>query len=134
MSLVLIFLGLSALHWVWAVQGTNNLDGFVPQIDGKPAFRPGRLATTAVAMLLLAAAAVCASQAQLFGWPRWPFARLCVWVLLVAFLLRAIGEFRLVGFFKRVRGTRFARLDTWIFSPLCLVISVLCGLLLRSTS
>ena len=136
MSLVLVstLLGLSALHWVWVVRGTGNLEGFVPEIDGKPAFEPGRLVTAGVALLLLAAAAVCASEAQLFGLPRWPLARLGVWTLLVVLLLRSIGEFRLVGFFKRVRGTRFARLDTWVFSPLCLVISVLCGLLLRSTA
>ena len=30
----------------------------------------------------------------------------------VVFLARAVGDFRYVGFFKRVRGTRFARLDT----------------------
>ena len=41
-----------------------------------------------------------------------------------AFLLRAIGEFRYVGFFKRVRGTRFAFWDTCLFSPLCLGIGL----------
>jgi hypothetical protein len=33
---------------------------------------------------------------------------------------RAIGEFKYVGFFKRVRGSRFARRDTLLYSPLCL--------------
>jgi hypothetical protein len=41
----------------------------------------------------------------------------------LVFLVRAVGEFKLVGFFKRVRGTSFARWDTWLFSPLCLGIS-----------
>ena len=40
----------------------------------------------------------------------------------VAFLARAIGDFRLVGFTKRVRGTRFAELDTRLLSPLCVCI------------
>jgi hypothetical protein len=35
------------------------------------------------------------------------------------FGLRAIGDFRYLGFFKRVTGTRFARADTLIYSPLC---------------
>jgi hypothetical protein len=42
----------------------------------------------------------------------------------MAFLLRAVGEFRLVGLFKRIRGTAFARWDTWLFSPLCLLIAL----------
>ena len=35
------------------------------------------------------------------------------------FLARTVGEFRLVGVFKRVRGTPFATWDTWLFTPLC---------------
>jgi uncharacterized protein DUF3995 len=41
----------------------------------------------------------------------------------IVFMVRAIGDRRYVGFFKRVRGTRFARLDTRIYSPLCLALS-----------
>jgi hypothetical protein len=37
--------------------------------------------------------------------------------------LRTIGDFRLVGVFKRVRGTRFARLDSIAFAPLCLLLA-----------
>ncbi len=53
--------------------------------------------------------------AALFKWP--------VLILGFVFLVRAVGEFKLVGLFKRVRGTSFARWDTWLFSPLCLGIS-----------
>jgi len=131
--LVLVFIGLSGLHWYWVVGGAGELTGFVPEIDGKAAFEPGKIATSAVAILLLLAAAVCASQAELFGVPRLPIARIGVWVLLVVFAARALGEFNLVGFFKRVRHTQFGRRDTWLYSPLCLVLSVLCGALLHST-
>ena len=51
--------------------------------------------------------------------------RIGIWVLAVVLLLRAIGDFRYVGFFKRVRGTPFAELDTRFFSPLCLALSAL---------
>ncbi|MBX3325917.1 MAG: DUF3995 domain-containing protein [Nitrospira sp.] len=50
-----------------------------------------------------------------------------VWLtraLAVILLLRAIGDFRLVGFWKRIRKTRFARLDTAVSSPLCLVLAI----------
>lgn len=131
--LVLAFSGLSVLHWIWVFRGTGDLTGFVPEVDGRPAFVPGRLATAAVALLLLLAAGVCASQAELFGLPRLRVARIGVWSLLVLFFARGLGDFRLVGIFKRVRDTRFGRRDTWIYSPLCLVLSGLCALLLHAT-
>jgi hypothetical protein len=49
----------------------------------------------------------------------------------LAFGLRAVGDFRFVGFFKRVRGSVFARRDTWLYSPLCVLIGVLAASLAR---
>ena len=49
-----------------------------------------------------------------------------VWMsygLALGLLARAIGEFRYVGFFKRVRSSRFAELDSLVYSPLCLMLS-----------
>jgi len=46
------------------------------------------------------------------------------WGLASVFLARAIGDFRFVGFFKRVHGSRFAHWDTALYSPLCLVIGL----------
>ena len=40
------------------------------------------------------------------------------------FALRALGEFRLLGFFKHVRGTRFVTMDSFVYAPLCLVLAV----------
>jgi hypothetical protein len=55
-----------------------------------------------------------------------PMRVLCwlMWVLAFVVVARAVGDFRLVGFFKRVTGTRFARLDSAVFSPLCAAIAV----------
>jgi hypothetical protein len=47
------------------------------------------------------------------------------WVLVVLFALRAVGDFRYVGFFKRVRGTPFGRRDTIAYSPLCAILALL---------
>jgi hypothetical protein len=38
--------------------------------------------------------------------------------------IRAIGDFKFVGFFKVVKSTSFAANDTWIFSPLCLILAL----------
>jgi hypothetical protein len=39
------------------------------------------------------------------------------------FALRTVGDFRLAGVFKQVLGTRFARWDDLLFTPLCFLLS-----------
>jgi hypothetical protein len=36
----------------------------------------------------------------------------------------SIGDFRLMGFFKSVTGTRFGTRDTWLYSPVCLLLGL----------
>ena len=45
-------------------------------------------------------------------------------LLATLFALRAVGDFRYVGLFRRVRGTPFARWDQWLFTPLCVSIAL----------
>ncbi len=52
------------------------------------------------------------------------------WLISLIFFLRAIGDFRYVGFFKKVRTTDFAYRDRWYFSPLCSIIATM-GVLLE---
>ncbi len=51
--------------------------------------------------------------------------------LAAGLLARAVGEFKYVGFFKRVRGSRFATLDTLVYSPLCLLLAIGVALVAR---
>jgi len=46
------------------------------------------------------------------------------WTLAVMFGVRAIGDFNRVGFCKKIEGSLFATLDSTLYSPLCLVLSV----------
>jgi hypothetical protein len=124
-----LFIVLAAAHFYWAAGGGSDLDGFVPTDGGRPVLTPGPLASAAVGVALLAAALVVACRAGLLcaGLPAW-VARIGIWVLAAVFAARAIGEFRYVGFFKRVRDSRFARRDTRLFSPLCAAIAVAAAL------
>jgi hypothetical protein len=124
--LVAIFVALAALHFFWAAGGGAGLDGVVPSAEGRPLFTPGPIASVAVGAALLAAALVVACRGGLFcvGMPEW-MARVGIWVIAALFSARAIGDFRYAGFFKRVRGTRFAQRDSWVFSPLCVLIALL---------
>jgi hypothetical protein len=39
---------------------------------------------------------------------------------------RSVGDFRLVGLTKRERESAFARNDTWLYTPLCMLLSAGC--------
>lgn len=113
-----IFALLGLLHFYWALRGGSGNGAAIPEIDGVPAFTPTKAATVAVGLVLLFTAAIVLLRVE----------------LLMAgaagvLVLRAIGDFRLVGFFKRVRGSRFARLDTLLYSPLCLALGTALALL-----
>jgi hypothetical protein len=123
--LVVVFATLCAWHVYWAAGGRRGAKNAVPEVGGKPTLNPGPTATLVVAALLAAAAAVVAMRSGLVpgegALPR--LVRLSTWSLAAVFALRAVGDFRTIGFFKAVRGTGFARYDTALYSPLCLAIA-----------
>ncbi|SRR5579871_181614 len=124
-ALVAVLSALAVLHVYWSVAHSVASSATIPEVEGRPAFRPSRLGTFAVAIALFAAAALVAIAGQLApAWLQVPFARLLTVTLGLVFLARAIGDFRLVGFFKKVRGTTFARLDTLLYAPLCALVGV----------
>jgi hypothetical protein len=110
---------LGFIHVYWALRGKIS-SASVPESDGKPAFTPSRSATLLVAFTLLFSAYVVAASGRLVDSPleHWP--RVATFGLSIVFLVRSLGDFRLVGFFKRPSTSRFARLDTMFYSPLCL--------------
>ena len=125
-TLGLVFAALGLVHVAWAFGGlAGGLAAVVPERDGAPLFRPGRLASLTVALLLfLAAALVLARGGVLSSLGQPAIATLGCWTIAMVMLARAVGEFRYLGFFKRVRGTRFARWDTRLYSPLCLALAI----------
>jgi hypothetical protein len=124
-AICVVFVTLGLWHFYWALGGSAGKSAAIPEINGKPTFKPSNTATAAVGLALLLCAALVAITAGLlsFTLPRWLLSWLC-YALAFVLLARAIGEFRMVGFFKRVRGTHFARLDTAVYSPLCLALSI----------
>jgi Protein of unknown function (DUF3995) len=123
--LATIFAILSLLHFYWATGGRFGIGVAIPQIEGKPAFTPSPLGTILVAVALLAAMFTILGQIGFLGdiIPSWIF-RWATLVLAALFLIRSIGEFRLVGFFKQTSSSSFAAWDTFLFSPLCLFIAI----------
>ena len=121
--LAVIFSALALLHMYWALGGRWGIGAALPTRDGMPVFTPGPVVTILVAGVLAGFAAV----ALLFRLDQTPFSLLTPYAGLLGvaaggtLVLRAVGEFKYVGFFKRVRGTKFATYDSWLFSPFCLL-------------
>jgi len=107
---ILALLGM--IHLYWAAGGTFGKSAALPTANGKAVLHPTPWITIVVAFGLFAMAA-------LVLWRVW------LWPIAGIFLLRAIGDFHYVGFFKRVRDSQFAKLDTWFYSPLCLLLASL---------
>lgn len=126
--LVAILLFISTLHIYWAFGGKWSSKNVFPVLEGSkqlPNIIPV-IPTLIVAVLLLVAAGLFLwhSGVIALALPEW--IRIAgVWTVTVVFAARAIGEFRYVGFFKKVYNSGFSRLDTRIFSPLCLFIAIL---------
>jgi hypothetical protein len=129
---IVILLLLAAVHAYWAAGGEAGKGAAVPTAAGRAVIKPSALSTAMVAAGLCVIAAILALR---IGWLKLPgFAgdnivvEVAAWLIAAVFALRAIGDFRYVGFFKRIRDTRFARLDTLAYSPLCAVLAVLIGI------
>lgn len=120
-----IFLALSALHLFWALGGKLAGSAAIPSTNGVAAFVPGRPMTALVAGALFAAALVVAATGEVIRLPL-PNAAVTMMASLLALILavRAVGDFRLVGMFKRANDSRFAELDTLVYSPLCALLAL----------
>ena len=128
--LAVIFAILSLFHLYWAAGGRFGGSAIIPTVGGKSLFKPSSFATILVAAALCAAMLVVLGRLKMWGAfvPSWIFYS-GTWVIGLLFLLRAIGDFRYVGFFKSVTDTNFAYWDTILFSPLCLLIAVIAFLI-----
>lgn len=127
---VLTFLGLT--HLYWAAGGAAGKQAALPSVGGVPVFKPSAIGTAVIALILLVMAAWVAAASGILAAPvPHEVLRVGAFLLAAIFALRAVGDFRYVGFFKRVRGSVFAQRDTWVYSPLCVVLA---GLIVTAAS
>ena len=119
------FVALALWHFTMALLPRSDMSGAVPSAQGKPLFVPSRAATVAVGIVLLMFSFLVAATARIVtvGVPEAVLSWLC-YALAAGLLARAVGDFKYVGFFKPVRDSRFATLDTFVFSPLCLLLAL----------
>lgn len=121
-----VLAAISLLHLYWAFGGTAGLHKSLPtNTDGKTMLHPGKAACFVVALALAAFAVIFLPKLELVQvwFPDW-VRHYGVVIVSVTFLARAFGDFRYVGFTKRIRTTTFAKLDTRYYSPLCLLLGL----------
>ena len=129
--LITVFMGLSGIHWYWAFGGRWGFNYALPtNKNGERVLNPRRIdsAIVGLGLLLFAFFYSIKSALFLFNIPNW-LLEYGGWLISLIFLLRAIGDFNYLGFFKKVRTTEFAIRDTRYFSPLCLFIVTIAVLL-----
>jgi hypothetical protein len=125
-STVIILLVISLIHFYWAFGGRWGSGAVIPQnSEGASAvFKPRTIETVSVAILILIVCFILFAQSgalPFFGantFTQWS----CMFFALV-FFIRAVGDFKYVGFFKKIKGTAFASYDTSLYSPLCLYLA-----------
>lgn len=98
-ALSVAFTSLSLMHVYWLLGGPVGRLAAIPESDGKPVFQPSAVATFVVAAGLALCALLLVATAGMVALPL--SKSVLVWLIraiAVGLLLRAIGDFRLVGF------------------------------------
>lgn len=123
---IVIFSFISLIHLYWGVGGRWGYDAVIPTQNGKPAFNPSKGVTILLAIVLLLPILLILGRMDVFASKISPwFFKAGLWGVCLVFLLRAIGNFKTIGFFKKRTEAKFSLWDTFLFSPLCLLVSFL---------
>ncbi len=129
--LFLVFMALSGFHFYWILGGKWGTDKVIPTKSNEAsALAIPKFATLIVALVLMSFGLLYLAKSGLIALqvPNW--VNYGYWFIPSIFILRAIGEFNYVGFFKKIKHTKFAKADSKLFSPLCLGIGVI-GILIQ---
>ena len=129
MLIAICFL-LGLLHVYWAFNGQWSRKQVIPtQPNGDPLFKIGPISCWLVALVMFG---LCYFYYQFYQSalgesfltidPR--LLDYGIWIVAGGFLVRSIGDFKYVGFFKKIRNSTFGRLDSKYFSPLCFLMGV----------
>jgi len=118
-------------HFYWVFGGKVGLDKALPAKDGKLLLKPGKPLTFLVGVVLIFFAYI-AYALQFYDFTLNENRNFYLYsgiFLSIIFILRAIGEFNVLGFSKKIKDTEFAKYDTKYFSPLCLLLGIIFAVL-----
>lgn len=123
----LIFMGLSLLHLAWALGVKWGFESSVPtDLEGNKVLKPKKIDCVIVgAGLGFFSALYFLNYLEISFLISPQIERIALWIVPSIFLLRAIGDFRYIGLFKKVKTTAFGKLDSRMIIPLCLAIAAM---------
>lgn len=127
---VVLFLILCGAHFYWTAGGKRGLHVTVPSIDNKFIFTPPAVVTFVIGFAFLLGAFVFLGRMGIISPlnPK-PVYQWFPWFYAVIFLARAVGDFRFVGIFKKLKSTTFAYLDSILYIPVSLVLALCCSII-----
>jgi hypothetical protein len=125
--LSIIFLFLFAIHVYWAMGGNWAKNAVLPVKDNNvKLFQPTVLSTCIVAICFLASGVFVLIKIKFITMSVPSFInKYGLWMIAIIFLMRAVGNFKYAGFFKKIKHTQFGRYDTKYYSPLSFIIAIL---------
>ncbi|AMC10256.1 hypothetical protein Lupro_02855 [Lutibacter profundi] len=131
-SLLAIFTLLGFIHFYWLFGGKWGIEQALPTKEiGKKVIEPPKIATAIVGIGLISFGLFYLIKTGLINFqvPNW-IITYGSWIIPSIFIIRAIGDFKYVGFFKKIKNTEFAKADSKWFAPLCLTIGIF-GILIQ---
>ena len=134
LSIILLtyFTSLGFIHFYWLFGGKWGLEKVIPTKDNQTGtLSIPKFATLIVALVLLLFGLIYLVKSGLINVHIPNLAtKYGYWIIPSIFILRAIGDFKYVGFFKKIKDTEFAKADSKWFVPLCLTIGIF-GILIQ---
>ena len=126
LSTVIVLFLIALTHYYWVLKpDAEPSSKVIPYIEGVPAFHASKLGTFLVASaLLLVTLFVMELGAGIIGLLPTYILKIGGTLLAAVFIVRTIGDFRLVGFTKKIKDSTFAYYDTRYWSPLCALIGL----------
>jgi Protein of unknown function (DUF3995) len=123
-SVILVYA--AAFHFYWGFGGKFGIDVSLPQLEsGKPAFKQTAIGAHLVGLLLVGSIVAVLSYSGHISLPIGSkYLQFFVGFLSLIFIARGLSWHKYVGLFKSVRTTRFAKYDTWQYSPLSLILGL----------
>jgi hypothetical protein len=125
--LSLVFIILGGLHFYWAMGGAFGFSASLPtKSTGERVLNPTKFESAIIGIGLTTFGVFYLFKLGLIAYPLPAWLMISGgWTIPTLFLLRAIGDLKYVGFFKSVKATEFAKLDTKYFSLLCVLIAAI---------
>ena len=122
-----IFILLSFLHIYWALGGNWGMSAILPSVsEGQRRFTTGTYTRLAIGAVMGGFAFVTIGNMGIFdAYLSRDIFRYATVAIAVVFVLRAIGDFRYMGIFKKATGTLFARNDNRYYIPLSITVAVI---------